>query len=219
MAAPLPHRLSWPRRRASSKPQGITRLEVVPIVVGVTGSPDPHAKERVKGAAGKGEGCGRPKAALSVGQGLSHIEGRLRSQAARVRGTPMQKEARKDGSSPAPVLTVENVSYWYGAKRALDDVSFKVYPGRVTALLGPNGAGKSTLFSLITRLFDAPEGRIRDLRQVGGRVGCEGACAARRGVPAADARSRSHGQTEFALLRRAQGIAAERRRPTHGCGA
>ena len=72
----------------------------------------------------------------------------------------MQKEAGKDGSSPTPVLTVENISYWYGAKRALDDVSFKVYPGRVTALLGPNGAGKSTLFSLITRLFDAPEGRI-----------------------------------------------------------
>src|SRR5262245_65781927 len=72
----------------------------------------------------------------------------------------MQKEAKKDGSSPTPVLTVENVSYWYGAKRALDDVSFKVYPGKVTALLGPNGAGKSTLFSLITRLFDAPQGRI-----------------------------------------------------------
>jgi ABC-type glutathione transport system ATPase component len=47
-----------------------------------------------------------------------------------------------------------------GAKRALDDVSFEVYPGRVTALLGPNGAGKTTLFSLITRLFDAPAGRI-----------------------------------------------------------
>ena len=72
----------------------------------------------------------------------------------------MQKEAVKDRSSHAAVLIVENVSYWYGAKRALDDVSFKVYPGRVTALLGPNGAGKSTLFSLITRLFDAPEGRI-----------------------------------------------------------
>src|SRR5262245_4956960 len=74
----------------------------------------------------------------------------------------MQKEAKKkkDGSSPTSVLTVENVSYWYGAKRALDDVSFKVYPGKVTALLGPNGAGKSTLFSLITRLFDAPQGRI-----------------------------------------------------------
>jgi len=75
-------------------------------------------------------------------------------------GSPVQKQAGKNGSPEAPVLTVEKVSYWYGTKQALDDVSFKVFPGRVTALLGPNGAGKSTLFSLITRLFDAPEGRI-----------------------------------------------------------
>ena len=65
-----------------------------------------------------------------------------------------------DGSSVKPVLTVKNVSYFYGSKQALDDVSFDVLPGRVTALLGPNGAGKTTLFSLITRLFDAPDGRI-----------------------------------------------------------
>ena len=58
------------------------------------------------------------------------------------------------------VLSVDHVSYWYGSKQALDDVSFEVFPGRVTALLGPNGAGKTTLFSLITRLFDAPTGRI-----------------------------------------------------------
>jgi ABC-2 type transport system ATP-binding protein len=72
----------------------------------------------------------------------------------------MQKKAPEDGAGRVPVLSVKDVSYWYGAKRALDDVSFDVYLGRVTALLGPNGAGKSTLFSLITRLFDAPEGRI-----------------------------------------------------------
>jgi len=72
----------------------------------------------------------------------------------------MQKEAPKDHSSPMAVLSVHHVSYWYGSKQALDDVSFEVFPGRVTALLGPNGAGKTTLFSLITRLFDAPTGRI-----------------------------------------------------------
>ena len=71
----------------------------------------------------------------------------------------MQKEAPK-GSARTPVLTVKNVSYYYGSKLALDDVSFEVFPGKVTALLGPNGAGKTTLFSLITRLFDAPTGRI-----------------------------------------------------------
>ena len=72
----------------------------------------------------------------------------------------MQDTAAKSRDGSEPVLSVEDVSYWYGAKRALDDVSFDVYPGRVTALLGPNGAGKTTLFSLITRLFDAPSGRI-----------------------------------------------------------
>ncbi len=57
-------------------------------------------------------------------------------------------------------LSVRNVSYSYGSKRALDDVSFSVPPGAFTALLGPNGAGKSTLFSLLTRLFTTPDGQI-----------------------------------------------------------
>jgi ABC-2 type transport system ATP-binding protein len=81
----------------------------------------------------------------------------------------MQKEYAKDGAGRAPVLSVKDVSYWYGAKQALDDVSFDVYPGKVTALLGPNGAGKTTLFSLITRLFDSPEGRI----EIDGRSAAE----------------------------------------------
>ncbi len=65
-----------------------------------------------------------------------------------------------DSDHRAAVLSVSGVSYFYGDKQALKDVTFEVRPGRVTALLGPNGAGKTTLFSLITRLFDAPEGRI-----------------------------------------------------------
>jgi ABC-2 type transport system ATP-binding protein len=72
----------------------------------------------------------------------------------------MQKEASGNGSPRKPVLSVRDVSYYYGPKRVLDDVSFDVYPGRVTALLGPNGAGKTTLLSLITRLFDTRTGRI-----------------------------------------------------------
>lgn len=57
-------------------------------------------------------------------------------------------------------LLVENVSFSYGARKALDDVGFCVARGEFCALLGPNGAGKSTLFALLTRLFVAPEGRI-----------------------------------------------------------
>jgi ABC-2 type transport system ATP-binding protein len=57
-------------------------------------------------------------------------------------------------------LTVEGISHDWGARRALDDVSFSVESGRFCALLGPNGAGKSTLFGMLTRLFTPRAGRI-----------------------------------------------------------
>ncbi len=57
-------------------------------------------------------------------------------------------------------LSVENLSFAYGPRQALDGLTFTLAPGSFTALLGPNGAGKSTLFSLLTRLFVAPRGRI-----------------------------------------------------------
>ncbi len=60
----------------------------------------------------------------------------------------------------APILSVKGLSYSYGAKQALDDISFDVPTGQFCALLGPNGAGKSTLFSLLTRLRVAAEGEI-----------------------------------------------------------
>ena len=87
-------------------------------------------------------------------------------------------------------------------RRALIDVSFDVAPASFTALLGLNGAGKSTLFSLVTRLFGIQTGRIRIFgHDIGQRAG-RGAAAARRGVPAAHARSRSLGDAEPALSRR-----------------
>lgn len=59
-----------------------------------------------------------------------------------------------------PALGVADVDHSYGARRALDSVSFEVPVGSFTVLLGLNGAGKSTLFALITRLYDARKGRI-----------------------------------------------------------
>ncbi|MDE2577309.1 MAG: ATP-binding cassette domain-containing protein [Hyphomicrobiales bacterium] len=57
-------------------------------------------------------------------------------------------------------LAVEHLSHSYGARKALDDVSFVLRRGAFAALLGLNGAGKSTLFSLVTRLFVARTGEI-----------------------------------------------------------
>lgn len=57
-------------------------------------------------------------------------------------------------------LTVSHLSYSYGARQALGDVSFEVAQGDFCALLGPNGAGKTTLFALLTRLFLPQQGHI-----------------------------------------------------------
>ncbi len=55
---------------------------------------------------------------------------------------------------------MHNLSYAFGARQVLHDVSFAVNPGDFTVLLGLNGAGKSTLFALITRLYSTRQGRI-----------------------------------------------------------
>jgi len=57
-------------------------------------------------------------------------------------------------------LDISGLSHHYGAKQALDDVSFTIERGRFCALLGPNGAGKSTLYALLCRLFAAQSGSI-----------------------------------------------------------
>jgi ABC-2 type transport system ATP-binding protein len=58
-------------------------------------------------------------------------------------------------------LSVENVSHAYGARVALDQVSFDIAPASFTVLLGLNGAGKSTLFSVITHLYVSRSGVVR----------------------------------------------------------
>jgi ABC-2 type transport system ATP-binding protein len=57
-------------------------------------------------------------------------------------------------------LSVSALSYSFGPRVVLRDVSFTVRPGDFTVLLGLNGAGKTTLFSLITRLYSARTGEI-----------------------------------------------------------
>jgi ABC-2 type transport system ATP-binding protein len=57
-------------------------------------------------------------------------------------------------------LEVSGLSFAYGAREALRQVSFSLPVGGFAALLGPNGAGKSTLIALLTRLYDVQHGDI-----------------------------------------------------------
>jgi branched-chain amino acid transport system ATP-binding protein len=58
------------------------------------------------------------------------------------------------------LLSVKNISKRFGGLRAVDQASFDVVPGRITALIGPNGAGKTTLFSIVSGFLRPDEGRI-----------------------------------------------------------
>lgn len=57
-------------------------------------------------------------------------------------------------------IEVNHISFRYGPRQALKDVSFKLTEGGFHGLLGPNGAGKSTLFALMTRLYALQQGEI-----------------------------------------------------------
>jgi len=59
------------------------------------------------------------------------------------------------------LIEVENLSFEYPGKRALDDVSFAIEAGTVTALVGPNGAGKTTLMNCLAALSQPLSGVIR----------------------------------------------------------
>ena len=76
-----------------------------------------------------------------------------------------QKPMEESNVQKRPVnanISFDHVTFTYpGADRpALDDVSFSVRPGQVTALVGPSGGGKTTAASLIPRFWDADSGTV-----------------------------------------------------------
>jgi branched-chain amino acid transport system ATP-binding protein len=60
----------------------------------------------------------------------------------------------------APLLKVEHLTMRFGGLVAVNDLSFTVGEGDITALIGPNGAGKTTVFNCITGFYKPTEGRI-----------------------------------------------------------
>lgn len=59
-----------------------------------------------------------------------------------------------------PIAIVSNISKSFGDVRAVDDVSFEVYPGEILGLLGPNGAGKTTSIRIMLDIFKPDSGRV-----------------------------------------------------------
>jgi gliding motility-associated transport system ATP-binding protein len=61
----------------------------------------------------------------------------------------------------APILAAEHLTKWYGARLAVDDVSFAVERGEVMGLLGPNGSGKSTILRVLAGYLHPSSGTAR----------------------------------------------------------
>jgi phosphate transport system ATP-binding protein len=56
------------------------------------------------------------------------------------------------------IIRTKNVDFFYGAFRALSDITMNFEKNRVTALIGPSGCGKSTLLRLLNRMNDLIDG-------------------------------------------------------------
>jgi ABC-2 type transport system ATP-binding protein len=59
------------------------------------------------------------------------------------------------------MISVQNLSKYYGSFRALDRISFQVGKGEILGLLGPNGAGKTTTMRILTGYFPPCSGTVR----------------------------------------------------------
>ena len=102
------------------------------------------------------------------------------------------------------MIEIDNLTKRYGAKVAVDRITFTVRPGRVTGFLGPNGAGKSTTMRMIVGLDRPSDGTAtvngtayRDLRSPLHEVGA-----------LLDARAAHRGRTAYKHL---LGLAATHR--------
>ena len=54
--------------------------------------------------------------------------------------------------SPRPLIEMCNLHRYFGKTRAVQDISFEVYPGEVFGYIGPNGAGKTTSMRILATL-------------------------------------------------------------------
>lgn len=70
-----------------------------------------------------------------------------------------------------PLIELEEVSFSYGAHKALQNVTGHFHAGTLTAVAGPNGAGKSTLLKTIAGIIKPRAGRVVIADEVKNRIG------------------------------------------------
>ena len=108
---------------------------------------------------------------------------------------PLAAEPAPAAAPPAAKMRVDQLGVWFGAAKALEDVSLTIPSGQVTAVIGPAGCGKTTLLRALNRMNELVAGA-----RVEGRVAIDGQDAYARDV-------------DIAALRRRVGLLPERACP------
>ena len=125
-------------------------------------------------------------------------------------------------TAPAPggpaAIDVRGLNFYYGLKRALEDITLAIQPNVVTAFIGPSGCGKSTFLRTLNRMNDIIAGT-----RVEGQVLIDGqdiygsqqrrrrpAAARRHGVPEVEPVSRSRSSTTSPTACAINGMAGSR---------
>jgi phosphate transport system ATP-binding protein len=84
--------------------------------------------------------------------------------------TVQPEQRHVDTATAAPKIDVQSLNFYYGAKRALEDISLHIYPHVVTAFIGPSGCGKSTFIRTLNRMNDViPATRVEGKVLIDGR--------------------------------------------------
>ena len=65
---------------------------------------------------------------------------------------PRPGEGESQPVQPSPKLQALNINFYYGAFKALHDISLDMHTNRITALIGPSGCGKSTFLRTLNRI-------------------------------------------------------------------
>ena len=67
---------------------------------------------------------------------------------------PIVAHSAIDPSSLLAKVSIHGLDFYYGAAKALKNISLSLYENKVTAFIGPSGCGKSTLLRILNRMYD-----------------------------------------------------------------